>query len=278
MFRFRAFLVLTLAMIAAACSSGDSVSALQPTTPSPPPPPPPPPVVTPADVSGAWYSRIENNLVNCGLSVVIDAQASVISQDDTAITILTSGGNTYSGTVNGDIVEWSGSFDERGGTTTLTASVIVSGDSASGNATWDWTDGTDSCNGTMEITADQNWAVAEADVHNSQPGTGQLLDYVDGVAFVTASLNLPTDVSDGFALTFAADVTLRAELSHFNAPTSDLDLTLIDEDLNEIAVSASVDSFEWVVAELTGGVTYYLTVTAVTTDGEEAYTLSTDVN
>jgi len=269
--------MLALAMIAAACSSGDSVSALQPTTPSPPPPPPPP-VVTPADVSGAWYSRIENNMVNCGLGVVIDAQASVISQDNTAITILTSRGDTYSGTVNGDIVEWSGSVDERGGTTTLTASVIVSGNTASGNAAWDWTDGTDSCNGTMEITADQTWAVTEADIHNSQPGTGQLLDYVDGVAFVTASLNLPTDVSDGFAMTFAADVTLRAELSHFNAPTSDLDLRLIDEDLNEIALSASVDGFEWVEAELTGGITYFLIVSAITTAGEEAYTLSTDVN
>ena len=105
------------------------------------PPPPPPPPVVPVDVAGTWFSRTANNAVNCGLGEFIDGQAIVITQDDIAITLLTSTGNTFSGTVNGDIIEWTGSFEERGGTTTFTgASLVMSANSASGNAAWTWTD------------------------------------------------------------------------------------------------------------------------------------------
>ena len=136
-------IVLFLGIPILGCSGGGNPPA--PVSASPPPPPPPP--VVPVDVAGTWFSRTANNAVNCGDGEFIDGQAIVITQEESVITLLTSTGNTFSGTVNGDIIEWTGSFEERGGTTTFTgASLVVSANLASGNAAWTWTDPADSCN------------------------------------------------------------------------------------------------------------------------------------
>ena len=170
-------IILCLGISMLGCSSGGKSSA--PVSSSPPPPPPPP--VQAANVAGTWFSRTANNAVNCGMGEIIDAQAIVIAQDDSAITLLMSTGITFSGTVNGDIIEWTGSFEERGGTTTFTSlSVPVSGNSASGNATWTWADGTDSCNGTMEIIASRDWGVEETGFNSEPPGTVDMLEFSDG--------------------------------------------------------------------------------------------------
>ncbi len=265
-------MTLFLAMSLLGCSGGGKSPA--PVSTSPPPPPPP---VQAADVAGTWFSRTANNAVNCGIGEYIDAQAIVITQNDSAITLLMSTGNAFSGTVNGDIVEWTGSFEERGGTTTFTSlSVPVSGNSASGNATWTWTDGTDSCNGTMEITASRDWGVEES-LHNTRPDTADVLEVTDGVAFITGTA-LTIDDKDYFSIILTADATVQAELSHFDLQTSDLDLEILDENLIQVALSDSVDGFEIVEAELQAGVTYYIGVLPISTPSATPYNLSIDVN
>jgi hypothetical protein len=205
-------------------------------------------------VSGTWFSRTANNAVNCDAGEYIDAQALVVTQDDTAIDLLTSSGDVFSGTVNGDIVEWTGSFEERGGTTTFTSlSLTVSGNSASGNADWTWTDGTDSCNGTMDITASRDWGVEESQ-RNSNPGIADPLVFTDGVAFITgaAVIQSVTD-NDYFKIVLATDATVQAELSHFDLLTSNFDLEILDENFNQVALSNSIDGFEKAAAQFQAG-------------------------
>ena len=220
-----------------------------------------------------------NNAVNCDVGEFIDAQALAITQDDSAITLLTSTGNTFSGTVNGDIVEWTGSFEERGGTTTFTSlSVTVSGSSASGNADWTWTDGTDSCNGTMEITASRDWSVEETQ-RNSFPRIADPVEITDGVAFVTGAglIQLIPD-NDYFSFVIATDATVQAELSHFDLLTNNFDLEILDENLNQVALSNSIDGFEKAEAQFQAGDTLYIGVLPISEPSAASYILSIDVN
>jgi hypothetical protein len=220
-----------------------------------------------------------NNAVNCDAGEYIDAQALVVTQDDTAIDLLTSTGDVFSGTVNGDIVEWTGSFEERGGTTTFTSlSLTVSGNSASGNADWTWTDGTDSCNGTMDITASRDWGVEESQ-RNSNPGIADPLVFTDGVAFITgaAVIQSVTD-NDYFKIVLATDATVQAELSHFDLLTSNFDLEILDENFNQVALSNSIDGFEKAAAQFQAGDTLYIGVLPISQPGEEPYILSIDLN
>ena len=260
----------------------DYDDALQPVLierpPAPPPPPPPQPPMPASDVAGTWFSNTVNNAVNCGLGELVDAQAILITQTDNDIELLTSSGNVITGIVSGDIIGWSGDISERGGTTTFTSvSLIASGDTASGNTAWTWTDGTDSCNGTMAITASRNSAVAEFGP-NSELGNGQLVTLSDGVAFFTGLMNSTTDVRDAFKVVLDADGSIQAELSHFDTQGRDLDLEIMDADFNVLALANSVDSFEVVEAQLQAGLTYYVAVLAGATAGDQTYNLSIDVN
>ena len=216
-------------------------------------------------------------MVNCGLGEIVDAQAVVITQDGNDIELLTSTGDTLVGTIFGDLIDWTGDIDERGGTTTFTsANLTVSGDFASGNAAWTWTDGTDSCNGTMDITVQRN--IAELDLlSNSFPNIAQQLAIINNVGFVTGTLNIADDGRDYFGFTLAADATVQAELAHFDTQASDLWLEIIDANENQIVVSDSADSFEVVVAQLPAG-SYFVGVHANTTTGVQPYNLSVDVN
>ena len=286
MSKHHVLIVFILCLPILGCSDGSSRGAAPPTTPptqtpptTPTTPTPPTTPVPPVDVSGTWLSRTVNNALNCDVDEYIDAQALVITQDDSAITLLTSTGNTFSGTVNGDIVEWTGSFEERGGTTTFTSlSVTVSGSSASGNADWTWTDGTDSCNGTMEITASRDWGVEET-LSNTFPSIADPVEITDGVAFVTgaAQIQLITD-NDYFSFVIATDATVQVELSHFDLLTNNLDLEILDENLNQVALSNSIDGFEKAEAQFQAGDTLYIGVLPISEPSNEPYILSIDVN
>lgn len=241
-------------------------------------PPPPPIPVKPADISGTWFSRIENNAVNCGNGVLVDAKTIAVTQDESSVSLLTSSGDTLSGLVNGDIVEWTGNFPEHGGTTTYTsASLVVSADTAAGNAAWTWTDGTDSCNGTMDITLGKDWGVAD-DGRNSNPGIAQSFEIVNGVAYFAGAVDLTTDPRDYFSFVLDANATIQIELSHFDLLVDNLDLELLDENLDQVAFSGSSDEFEMVAEQLQAGIIYYIGVTAVATSGGGSYLLSIDAN
>lgn len=270
-------LILFLGMPLYGCSSGDSVSPLLPTTPQDPDPDPDP-GPDPVDFAGYWYSRTDNNLVNCGLDVVVDAQTTFVTQTGNDITLLTSTGAMLTGTVSGDIIEWTGDVETRGGTASFTsATLTVSLDSASGNAAWTWTDGTDSCNGTMDIVSNRD-AVTDEISPNSGPHIAHAFDFVDGVAFFVGSVHETADDKDYYSFVAAMDGILQVELSHFDLASSDLDLEILDENSNLIAMSNTSDEFELAEAPVVAGMTYFIGVLATATVDVETYQLSVDVN
>lgn len=234
--------------------------------------------VLPEDISGTWYSRTQKNAVNCGMGESVDAQVIVIDQHVEDITMLMSSGDTYIGSVNGDILEFAGSYFERGGTANFTSATLVfSADSGAGNAAWTWTNGTDSCNGTMAIDVGKGMAIQESG-SNSHPDVAMQFDFVANVAFFDGTVGHGLDRDDYFSFVAAADGSVQAELSHFDTSSSDLDLFLYDEDLNELAASLSVDSFEMVESPVVAGSTYYLKVETASISGEQPYNLSVDFN
>jgi hypothetical protein len=276
--KFLALAFLTLGIAVSGCSSDDPVFPAPPQGSSPPPPPPPPPPA-PADVSGSWVTRIVNNAVNCGLGEIIDAQTLAITQNGVDATLTTSAGAEYTGTVNGDIVTWTGSYDWRGGTATFTsATITVAGDSASGNAAWTWTDGTDSCNGTMDISVVRNGSTEEVSP-NSAPNIANVFQFVDGVSFFHGTVHAVSDNADFFTFSAVADGFVEAELSGFDPATSNLDLEVLSQNQSLIVRSNSTDSFEMAGFWVQAGRTYYIGVKAISTPGgDQPYSLAIDVN
>lgn len=238
----------------------------------------PPASVTPTDVAGTWYVRTENNAVNCGAGEYIDAQAVVITQDNTDVSMLMSTGDVFTGSVDGDIVEWSGSFLERDGTSEYTsATLVVSADTGAGNAAWTWSDGIDSCNGTMAIVVARDIAAGESD-GNSIPESAESIEFTNNVAFISGSLGGGGDSTDYFKFTPVADGVVQVELSHFDTQSTDLDLLLQDENLDRIIASRNVESFELVEAPVLAGKDYYIRVKARSISAEDSYILSIDIN
>lgn len=247
--------------------------------PEPPsPPPPPPPQQAPNDVSGTWFMRIEQNAVNCGTGESIDAQTMVITQDGADISILTSRQDTYVGSVAGDIVDWAGSYVERGGAANFTsATAVFSENGVDGNAAWTWSNGTDSCNGTMTINAATDVALADS-FANSYPEIADEFSFVENVAFFEGSIGVGQDEFDYFAFTADTDGTIQIELSHFDTSASNLDLILMDVNLAEVASSRLSDGFERIEAAVTGGAKYYILVDSASLSGPDSYYLSVDMN
>ncbi|NQV87838.1 MAG: hypothetical protein HQ492_12260 [Woeseiaceae bacterium] len=116
-------------------------------------------------------------------------------------------------------------------------------------------------------------------ISNSRPDLGvtDLLVIADGVAFVTGVV-VTIDDRDYFSVVLAADATVRAELSHFDLLTNDLDLEILDENLVQLAFSNSSDGFETAEAQLQAGDTCYVGVMTSSEPSEASYILSIDVN
>lgn len=267
------FAVFVVISLSAACTSDYATFDLPENTLPPSIPPP----AKPMEVAGTWFSRVENNAVNCGVGEYVDAKAVAISQDLDDISMLTSSGDRFTGKVSGDIVEWTGSYPQWNGMTDYTsASLVFSGDSGAGNATWTWTDGSDSCNGTMAISFGR--AVTVESGSNSRPDIADQFEFVDRAAFFTGSLGEGGDVFDYFSFTAPENATLQVELSHFDTGTTNLDVLLFDENLQEIARADSQNSFDMLDAPVSAGLRYYVRVEAASITGPDTYNLSLDIN
>jgi len=118
---------------------------------------------------------------------------------------------------------------------------------------------------------------------NDEAADAQVITFSNGAAFSMGSVNFDAssskiDESDTYALTLNSASAIEIELSHFDVPDDDLDLFLLDAELEIVAFSESVSSFEIVAAELSGGVIYYVVVRAFNTLGDAPYLLSIDLN
>ncbi len=102
------------------------------------------------DVAGTWDITETMGANTCGDTVgLTDTYQVTVSQNGSNLTVTAPAG-TFNGTMNSNVLSWTGSYPEQGGTTTITGmSLIVSLDrtSFSGTVDWTWTDGNYSCVG-----------------------------------------------------------------------------------------------------------------------------------
>jgi hypothetical protein len=113
--------------------------------------------------------------------------------------------------------------------------------------------------------------------NNSNPGIADPLELTDGVAFATGTAVTVRD-KDYFAFVVAADATVQVELSHFDLLASNFDLELLDEDLNQVALSDSADGFEKVEAQFLAGDIFYIVVLPISGPDGASFILSIDAN
>jgi len=105
------------------------------------------------DVSGTWSSTEEIDRSDCGVPNQTNSYTYELIQNGCAVTVK---GKEPKVVVRGDRIYWPArSFPGRqaGSTVTLEAGVSqVSGNQATGKRSWTWTDGTNSCSGTIVWT------------------------------------------------------------------------------------------------------------------------------
>ena len=115
--------------------------------------PKPPPTV---NLTGSWtVTEIPDD--NCFGDPPVAAYQLNAVQNGSSVTVTDSRGRSYTGTLSGSqlIANVPFSYEEDGGTTTVSQLTInvQSSDRLSGNSTWSWSDGFESCNGRSSFQA-----------------------------------------------------------------------------------------------------------------------------
>jgi hypothetical protein len=144
------------------------------------------PCASPVDVAGVWTIKTQDVINSC-TSPQSDEFDITIVQNGANLLVTTPAG-TFMGSVCGNIIYWTGQFDEQNGTTTIEVmSLKVAADeqSLSGASLWSWTDGSETCYGGNTITGTRgnigpgnsftgDWGFAE---HIVGCGTSDDIDY-----------------------------------------------------------------------------------------------------
>jgi hypothetical protein len=136
------------------------------------------------DVSGTWSTTEVVDDTGCGGIIYTEYNTYTVTQNGCNITVIPSDGGSFSGTVSGNQINWSGSWQEGGGTVTANISLTISGDSLSGSSSWTWSDGY-SCPGTTQITGTRYSAPPPGDT-----SARFFNDVTCGGSLFTATLNL----------------------------------------------------------------------------------------
>jgi len=108
-----------------------------------------------ADVSGTWDITETMGSNSCDeVPGTINTYEVTVTMSGNSVTVVTPVG-TFTGTIDGDQLEWTGSYPEDGGTTTIEnmdLTVSVNGSSLSGATNWSWTNGNINCSGVTSVS------------------------------------------------------------------------------------------------------------------------------
>lgn len=110
------------------------------------------------DLTGTWtVTEVPND--NCFGDPPVAAYRLFAEQNGSSVTVTDERGRSYTGTLSGNqlIANVPFSYGEDGGTTTVSQLTInvQSNNQLSGNSTWSWSDGFESCNGTSSFQANK---------------------------------------------------------------------------------------------------------------------------
>ncbi len=91
--------------------------------------------------------------MECGDGIYTDTYTMTVTQSGNDVTVLVSG-LSFTGTLEGNRLRWSGSYPDDGGITTANVDVTISddGNSLSGSASWTFTAGSFTCSGTTQVS------------------------------------------------------------------------------------------------------------------------------
>lgn len=112
--------------------------------------------------TGHWTITENVNATACGEGTYDDSYGIYIDQSDVDAT-LTANNVSGSFTLNFNTFSFSLSFPEDGGTTTANGSVVINGESLSGNSNWSWSGFGETCAGTSTVSGYRLNATAVAD-------------------------------------------------------------------------------------------------------------------
>lgn len=142
------------------------------------------PAATVGDVSGVWSIIETNKTHDCILDPGLKSHTLTVQQSGSSLTVIDSAGNSFSGTLSGKNLSWTGSYDEAApdgtaGETSLnpmSATVDSSCDSLSGTANWTWTDTSLSgsgyaCTGTTTFNGSRSPAIGCGDDSGTDTGS-----------------------------------------------------------------------------------------------------------
>jgi chitodextrinase len=115
------------------------------------------PSASSVNLNGIWQITETAGPNTCG-DTGGDSYTLTAVQEGTTLTVSDQYGRKFVGSVNGNKIQWTGSYQEDGGTTTITSmDISVSSDSSnfSGTTSWTWTDGVDTCSGKTSVSGNR---------------------------------------------------------------------------------------------------------------------------
>lgn len=134
------------------------------------------------DISGAWAMTLITDASACPVDTSKTETPTVeITQSGSSATVIIPGEGTYTGSVSGNILTWSGSYPDDGGTvqTTVSLTIDASCNTMSGLANWTWSGNGTSCQGTTQASGTRNDPVGCGATTDPAPTTGSVAAPVD---------------------------------------------------------------------------------------------------
>lgn len=104
-----------------------------------------------ANLSGTWQVLAADDGSECGEGISSYTTNYTVVHTDNSLRV-TVDNNTYTGTVSGKRLIWSGSYEEDGGTTTLSVTADIDGETIQGSSRWTYRYEDEFCNGTTQFS------------------------------------------------------------------------------------------------------------------------------
>lgn len=139
-------LLMMLLMVTIIISCGSSGGDGKPTAPS-------------TDLSGTWTAEETiNGNCNGDTYPITQTEVLVVTQSGNQLTLsIPSRNGQISGSISGNTIKWSGTFDEDGGKLRINFTGTLKGDSKiTGSGDWTWSDGSYTCQGTSSAVITKN--------------------------------------------------------------------------------------------------------------------------
>ncbi len=103
-------------------------------------------------IAGTWWVTDTIDESACGGGTQYDSYEATIKQSDCNITV-TVGRDSFSGSINGSTVSWTGSYPAESGTVTISSMALnKAGSRMTGTANWTLNDGQETCSGSTEMS------------------------------------------------------------------------------------------------------------------------------